>query len=124
VDGIVCRPLGIPSASLIELTGALHGAVSLELSRLVRHMAHRGLRWIVFDLRAGVTLDSRAIGALLLAQTLCERRHGRVVLLSPPPAVTTLLEAMGIASHFTVSDDYHGLLAEIRRHTAVGNDET
>lgn len=113
MDGIVCRAIGGPAAAIITVTCPLEGPTAAGLIQAVRDRGAADTRWIVFDLRAGASLDSRAIGALLLAHRVCARNHGWVTLLGPSASTRSLLDAIGIADLFQVSDDRDQLMAEL-----------
>ncbi|MBN1426318.1 STAS domain-containing protein [Candidatus Fermentibacteria bacterium] len=110
MNEIACRSLGTPRAVLIEAHGRIQGLVSQELRDVVWHQGYHGTQWMVFDLRHATALDSMALGALLLARSLCARHQGQAVLLGLSPPLITLLEALGLRDLFMLAEDMrHGL---------------
>ncbi len=105
MDVVRCRPLRNQEGVLVEVFAPLEGAASTEFSRLVRDLVYGTARWIVLDVASCPSLDSRAIAALLLAQQICARRDGRVVLLHPTGGVLALLGALGLSDRFVMTSD-------------------
>jgi anti-anti-sigma factor len=102
MDYVVYRPLGSPDVALVDVAVDLRGRASEAFRKLVRHLDRQGVKWIVMDCSRSKSMDSLAIGVLLMAFRLCEQKGGSVLLLRPAPDLVTLFEAMNIDQFFQV----------------------
>lgn len=105
MEGLVYRPMGSPDAVLVELGAEVRGRVAEEFRMLVRHLVGQGVKWMILDCSRSTSMDSLAIGVLLMAFRLCEHKGGSVLLLRPSPDFASLLEAMNIDQFFQVFAD-------------------
>lgn len=111
MEHVVYRPLGAPDAVLVELGVDVRGKASEEFRTLVRHLASQGVKWMIMDCSESKSMDSLAIGVLLMAFRLCEHMGGAVLLLRPSPDLVTLLEAMNIDQFFEMFADSDSIVA-------------
>ena len=110
MERLVYRPMGSPDAVLVELDVEVRGELSEEFKTLVRHLSGEGIKWMILDCSRSTSMDSLAIGVLLMAFRLCEHKGGAAVLLRPSPDLVALLEAMNIDQFFQVFADRASVL--------------
>jgi anti-anti-sigma factor len=111
MERLVYRPLGSPDAVLVELEVDVRGRLSEEFRMLVHHLSGQGVKWMIMDCSKLRSMDSLAMGVLLMAFRLCEHKGGAALLLCPSPDLVTLLEAMNIDKFFQVFADSDSILA-------------
>jgi anti-anti-sigma factor len=110
--------MGSPEAVVVELGVDIRGSVSEKFRTLVRHLVGQDIKWMVMDCSRGKSMDSLAIGVLLMAFRLCEQKGGSVLLLCPSPDLVSLLEAMNIDQFFQVFAD-NGTVLEFLKEQGV-----
>ncbi len=105
MESVVYRPLGSGEAVVVDVGNELRGGSSEEFRHVVRHLVSQGVKWMILDFGKALSVDSMAVGVLIMAFRLCEESGGEVILLQPQRSLISLLEMLTIDQFFRVFAD-------------------
>jgi anti-sigma B factor antagonist len=98
----------------VSLSGELDLGVAVVLRQSLDDLIRDGQVRLLIDLSDVSFIDSTALGVLLHTSKKLRRRHGRLAVVCPNPAMRNLFELVGHNLLFPVDDSVDQALAHLR----------
>jgi anti-sigma B factor antagonist len=98
----------------VRLTGELDIATAPQLRQSLDDLVREGHTRLLIDLSDATFIDSTGLGVLLHTVKQLRRRHGRLAVLCPDPAMRGLFELVGHNLLFPVDETLDRALAHLR----------
>lgn len=97
-------------AVILTLTGQLDAHTFDRLEASLRDVFENGIRNIILEVSGVDYLSSAGVGVLFSALTQAREAGGNVVLLNMSPAVSEVVQTLGMAQIFTIAKDLDAAL--------------
>ncbi|MCY4401245.1 MAG: STAS domain-containing protein [Candidatus Poribacteria bacterium] len=86
------------NTAVVHVQGKIIGSTVAQLQEEIERQLQNGNNKLIIDLKNVPLLDSTALGVIILAFQVLQRSGGKLVLLSPQKAVSSVLEVTRLTS--------------------------
>lgn len=86
------------NTAVVHVQGKIIGRTVTQLHEEIERQLQNGNNKLIIDLKNVPLLDSTALGVIILAFQVLQRSGGKLVLLSPQKAVSSVLEVTRLTS--------------------------
>ena len=86
------------NTAVVHVQGKIIGSTVAQLHEEIDRQLQNGNNKLIIDLKNVPLLDSTALGVIILAFQVLQRTGGKLVLLSPQKAVSSVLEVTRLTS--------------------------